>query len=284
MGVEKEFKLGKKKIIILEWGSFKVDGGVLFGMIPKSRWGRQLKSDDDNLVELGLRSILIETSRTRILVDTGFGDKLSDDIIDKYHIKGEDVRSCLGEANLTLDDIDEIILTHLHTDHAGGNTYMDYHKKVHPTFPDAKYIVQRQEWEEAIHLKGLTENDYNKDDYLPLLDSVKLKLVHGHYFVIPGVSTWLTGGHTTGHQIVRVTSKGETLIFLGDLVPTRFHFDLKYTSAYDMFPLTIYEVKRNLIEDAIEEDWFLVLQHDPEVSVCKLRGDVEDFEVEAVEM
>jgi glyoxylase-like metal-dependent hydrolase (beta-lactamase superfamily II) len=155
---------------------------------------------------------------------------------------------------------------------------------VHPTFPEAKYIIQRQEWEEALHTREITEHIYCEDDFIPLKDSARLRLVHGHYFVIPGISTWLTGGHTTGHQIIRISSKGDNLLFLGDIVPTRFHFDLKSTFSYDLFPLTTCSVKRHLIEDSIEDGWLFVLQHDPEVSVCRLVGTPDNFKVEEVEI
>ena len=248
-------------ISLISDGLLKLDGGGVFGLIPKSLWEAHIVADRRNRVTLGLNSLLIQTREATILVDTGVGTKESAKMKDIYGLSSSKLLRDLKEHNLSPKDIDAVILTHLHFDHCGGSTKINRNGKPTPTFGNAKYFVQRTAWEEATNPNERSRASYHPDDFLPLMQKGQLHLLDGDQEIVPGVSVKVTNGHTMGHQIVLVNSGGERVAFMGDLVPTPFHLELPYIAAYDRFPDETLEQKRSLLQQAEQEGWLMVFSH-----------------------
>lgn len=260
-------------------GFFRLDGGAMFGVVPRLLWQKTNPPDEQNRILLALRCLLIDTGRYRILIDTGIGGKGDE----KFHqIYGVDrnpcLRTSLASNNVGPEDIDIVINTHLHLDHAGGNTLL-LEGKLTPTFPNAEYFVQEGEWNEALNPNERTRASYLTENFLPLKDTGMLRLVREDYFEITrGVSVMRTGGHTRFHQCVKVESEGEVALFLADLIPTTSHLRLPYIMGYDLFPLDTLQKKKELLNGAQEGGWLVIFQHDPTVEAGYLKkkdGNIE---------
>lgn len=258
-------KLGQFELSIISDGRFWLDGGTMFGVVPKVMWNKLIPVDELNRVELSLNCLLIETPEGNVLIDTGIGDKLKDRFKEIYKMD-RDITfvESLNRMGFKPENIDFVINTHLHFDHCGGNTIKKDGKLI-PTFPNAKYIVQKQEWSDATDSNERTKASYLKENFMPVKESGQLMLVDGNYEVLPGIKVIMTNGHTKGHQSVLIESKGEKAIYLGDLIPTASHIKIPYIAAYDLFPLAVVEKKKEILEQAIKEKWLLIFEHDPEV-------------------
>ncbi|MCK4251737.1 MBL fold metallo-hydrolase [candidate division WOR-3 bacterium] len=258
-------KLGQFELSIISDGRFWLDGGTMFGVVPKVMWNKLIPVDELNRVELSLNCLLIETPEGNVLIDTGIGDKLKDRFKEIYKMD-RDITfvESLNRMGFKPENIDFVINTHLHFDHCGGNTIKKDGKLI-PTFPNAKYIVQKQEWSDATDSNERTKASYLKENFMPVKESGQLMLVDGNYEVLPGIKMIMTNGHTKGHQSVLIESKGEKAIYLGDLIPTASHIKIPYIAAYDLFPLAVVEKKKEILEQAIKEKWLLIFEHDPDV-------------------
>lgn len=248
-------------INVLSDGSYLLDGGSLFGQVPKVLWERGVKADRRNRVRLGLNCLLIQSPTQNILVDTGIGSKEPENLKDLYGLSCNKLLRALRNVGLNARQIDIVILTHLHFDHAGGSTKIDRTGKAMPTFPKATYMVQRTCWEEAINPSERGRASFHPNDFLPLEERGQLTLIDGDCEVIPGVSVRLTNGHSMGHQVVLVNSGGERVAFLGDLVPTPYHIPLSYIPAFDRNPEETLEQKRCFLDQAQREGWLVILGH-----------------------
>lgn len=260
-------RLGKMEIHLLDDGFFKLDGGAMFGVVPKALWRKTNPSDEENRIELRAGVLLIRTGEKNILVDVGFGTKLSPKLLRIYEFKESMLLPALANVELSPDDIHLVVFTHLHLDHAGGATYFNETGQAIPRFPKAEYIVQVKEWEAAMAPNELTKVSYVKENFFPLKEKGLLKLIDGDCQLTAGVKLKLTGGHTAGHQIVLLDSDGEKAVFPGDLIPTISHLKLPYIASYDLFPLEVLVEKRILIEKALQENWLLIWGHDPRVKM-----------------
>ena len=258
-------KLGQFELSIISDGRFWLDGGTMFGVVPKVMWNKLIPVDELNRVELSLNCLLIETPEGNVLIDTGINDKLKDRFKEIYKMD-RDITfvESLNRMGFKPENIDFVINTHLHFDHCGGNTIKKDGKLI-PTFPNAKYIVQKQEWSDATDSNERTKASYLKENFMPVKESGQLMLVDGNYEVLPGIKMIMTNGHTKGHQSVLIESKGEKAIYLGDLIPTASHIKIPYIAAYDLFPLAVVEKKKEILEQAIKEKWLLIFEHDPDV-------------------
>lgn len=259
-------KLGRFELEALSDGTFRLDGGAMYGVVPKTLWERSAPPDERNRIELSLGCLLITTPKgKRVLVDTGLSDKYDRDpkFTKLYCVKRE--RTLFDELKargLEPGDIDLVINTHLHFDHAGGNTvYKD--GKPAAAFPRARYLVQKTEWEDADRPHERNRASYLPENYAVLGDERRVDLVDGEFEVEPGLKVVLSGGHTRGHQCVLVESDGKGALFLGDLIPTRSHVALPWIMGYDLFPVDTLESKRRLLNQAKAKDWLLMFQHDP---------------------
>ncbi|MBA7527495.1 putative quorum-quenching lactonase YtnP [subsurface metagenome] len=266
----KSVKLGQFELSIISDGRFWLDGGTMFGVVPKVMWNKLIPVDELNRVELSLNCLLIETPEGNVLIDTGINDKLKDRFKEIYKMD-RDITfvESLNRMGFKPENIDFVINTHLHFDHCGGNTIKKDGKLI-PTFPNAKYIVQKQEWSDATDSNERTKASYLEENFMPVKESGQLMLVDGNYEVLPGIKVIMTNGHTKGHQSVLIESEGEKAIYFGDLIPTAFHIKIPYIAAYDLFPLAVVEKKKEILELAIKEKWLLIFEHDPKITFAYL--------------
>jgi glyoxylase-like metal-dependent hydrolase (beta-lactamase superfamily II) len=257
-------RLGDYDIYGLRDGFFYLDGGAMFGVVPKTLWEKKCPADAQNRIRLALNSLLIKTPAALVLVETGIGSKLDRKFQDIYCLEqNPGLLGSLARLGFAPEEIDFVINTHLHFDHCGGNTIRDEKGAVVPAFPRARYIIQKGEWEWAMNPHEREKGSYQAENFRPLADFGLLRLVDGDAPVTEGVEVMLAPGHTARHQCVKVVSGGKTLVYLGDLVPTSAHIGLAYGMSYDLHPLENLENKRKLYSQAVAEDWILAFVHDP---------------------
>lgn len=259
-------KLGNLEFDPISDGLFKLDGGAMFGIVPKPLWIKRIKSDPDNRIILGLNALLIRTPTQNILVNTGIGDKYDDKMRKIYEIQHPPgLVASLARHGLKPQDINTVILTHLHFDHCGGNTVIKDGEIV-PTFPKATYVIQKGEWESATNPTERTAGSYFKENFLPLKEHGQLKIIEGDEEIIPGIKVKLTGGHTKYHQVVLIESEGKKAIYWSDLIPTTSHIDLPYIMGYDLYPQETLKSKKELLKQAVDEKWLCFWEHDPKIT------------------
>ncbi len=267
-------RVGKFELHLLSDGVFRLDGGAMFGVVPKTLWCRHEDVDDKNRVLLDLGCLLIQTPRGKnVLVDAGLSSKFESDpkFLKIYDVRRQrTLKDELKGRGLTPDDIDLVINTHLHFDHAGGDTEFAADGKPEPAFKRAKYVVQRQEWHDANHPHERNAASYLAENYAVLGERGVLELVEGDVELEPGLKVVRTGGHTLGHQGVLIESEGQAAFYLGDTVPTRAHVPLPYIMSYDLYPLDTLDFKKRLYERALKGEWILLFDHDRSLRHAKL--------------
>lgn len=257
-------RVGDFELHSLSDGHFGLDGGAMFGVVPRPLWERTNPPDERNRIQLALRPLLVVAGQCRVLVDTGIGDKWDAKGRDIYRIeKTDSVVAGLARRGLRPEDITHVVLTHLHFDHAGGATRPGPAGDPVPSFPNARHLVQRVEWEDATSPNRRSRAAYQPDNFLPLERAGLLDLVDGTTEFLPGIELLHTGGHTRGLQLVRVRSGGETALFWSDLIPTSAHIATPYIMGYDLFPLVTMETKERLVGEAHAQRWLCFLEHDP---------------------
>lgn len=269
-------KLGHFEMFPVTDGRFRLDGGAMFGVVPRVLWERCCPADERNRIQMGLTCLLIRAHGKNILVDTGLGDKWDAKGLDMFAIERRPpLYESLRVLGLGPEDIHLVINTHLHFDHAGGNTVRSEDGSLVPTFPKAAYFIQRGEYEEALLANERTKASYKPENFLPIAHRHRWEFLDGDTELLPGLSVLVTRGHTAHHQGVKIESEGQMAFFLGDLIPTVSHLPLPYIMGYDLFPLQTLETKRKVLQHAHEEDWLLVFEHDPIVQMGHVRKDVE---------
>ncbi|HEY8825191.1 MAG TPA: MBL fold metallo-hydrolase [Candidatus Limnocylindria bacterium] len=255
-------RIGRFDVRIFSDGVFRIDGGAMFGVVPKVLWEQKKKPDDRNRVSMDMNCLLVRDADHVVLVETGAGPKLTDrqreifGIEQPPHLLDE-----LKKLGVRPEDVTLVINTHLHFDHSGGNTYRDGERLV-PTFPRASYVFQRREWEDAIAPNERTRASYLPDDYAPLEAAGKLELIDESVEILPGIRLDRVQGHTRGTQTVRVSERDATLFFSSDFMPDRHHLPLPWIPAQDLFPLDTLEAKRTILARAVEEHWIVGFTHD----------------------
>ena len=255
-----DLQVGDVRVRCLCDGQMRQDGGALFGMVPRVLWQKLVRPDRRNRVLLNLNCFLIQSGGRNILVDTGVGTKHP---LRRRRIFSMRAGRLIGEMEahgLTPGDIDVVVLTHLHFDHAGGCTRLEGDRAV-PAFPNARYLVQRADWEEVIHLNEFTRGSYLPEDYLPLEEHGQLELLDGDVEIAPGVWLKHTGGHSAGHQVVFIDSRGERAICLADLLPTPHHLRPVYITSWDVRPVETVAAKVRYLEQAEKEGCLLLFNH-----------------------
>lgn len=276
-------RIGALQVHAIQAGGQKLDGGAMFGVVPKPLWERRIPADERNRIQLGMRCLLIEHPSGLILVDSGAGNKENAKFHDIYGLEnaGANGRTALedglAQVGVSTDRIDILISTHLHFDHAGGNTFVDEAGEVRPTFSRARYFVQRGEYEYATHTNERTAASYFERNFVPTLDSAQLELIEGETEIAEGISVILTPGHTPYHQSVVIRSAGETAIFLGDVVPTHAHLPLPWIMGYDVEPLVTLESKRGLLRRVEQENWTVIFEHDAVVPWGRVQYDARAY-------
>jgi glyoxylase-like metal-dependent hydrolase (beta-lactamase superfamily II) len=260
--------LGRLRIHGIQAGGQKLDGGAMFGVVPKPLWERRIPADERNRIQLGMRCLLIEHEGGLLLIDTGAGNKESDKFLEIYGIQnaGADGRTALEDGLRSLgfraEDVAIVINTHLHFDHAGGNTFRDADGAVRPTFPRARYVVQRGEFAFGTRRNERIAASYLPPNFVPVREAGLFDFVDGEREIVPGVVVVPTPGHVPFHQSVRIESAGEVALYLGDLAPTQAHLPLPWIMGYDVEPLVTLETKRTVFERAAAEGWLLIFEHD----------------------
>lgn len=266
-------KLGGLELTSLDAGDFLVDGGAMFGAVPKVIWQKLVQVDEENRIRLSLSPLLIRTGSRNILVDAGFGRRHTDRELEIYGFDPDDnVEGALKREGLEPEDIDTVILTHLHIDHAGGAT-RERGGGVEPAFPNARYFVNEIEWHDALDPDPRSAAAYREDDFVPIEQAGQLTLVGDRYDVGDGVSAVRTGGHTEGHLMVLVETAAGRAVYPADLIPSRHHVRIPYVAGFDLFPLEVIERKRSLLNQASSEGWLVILNHDTEGSIGRIIRD-----------
>ena len=272
-------KIGDFTVHAIQAGGQKLDGGAMFGVVPKPLWEKRIPADERNRIQLGMRCLLIEHPSGLILIDTGAGNKEDEKFKNIYGLENEgaDGRTMLedGLKELSVEpkDIALVINTHLHFDHAGGNTFIGESGKVQLTFPNATYIVRRGEYDYAMHTNERTAASYFERNFMPVEAAEKFELVAREKTIVKGIRVIPTPGHTPFHQSILIESGGERAFYLGDLVPTHAHLPLPWIMGYDVEPLTTLETKRRILKQAVEEKWLMIFEHDATVPWGRVEHD-----------
>lgn len=271
--------LGKWRIHAIQAGGQKLDGGAMFGVVPKPLWERRIAPDDRNRIQLGMRCLLIEHESGLILIDTGAGNKENEKFHDIYGVQnaGENgatqLEDGLRDLRVQPSDIALVINTHLHFDHGGGNTTRTADGRIIPTFPKARYVVQRGEYDYATHTNERTAASYFPHNFTPIMDAGRFDLVSGEKEIVKGIRVMPTPGHVPHHQGIRLESDGEVGFYLGDLAPTTSHLPLPWIMGYDVEPLVTLETKRRVLGQAAAQDWLMIFEHDASTPWTHIRHD-----------
>jgi methylmalonyl-CoA epimerase len=260
------FTVGDLELTSVYDGFFRLDGGAIFGIVPKSLWAAKLPPDNHNRVQLAVRQLVVRGVRTMI-IDAGFGGKADEKFLQTFAVdRRRNLDHALAEAGLAPEDIDLVLATHLHWDHAGGFTVRDGSGRLRPRFPRARYIVRRGEWEDAMHLNDRTRGSYSPDDYAPLMDAGVLELVDDDQTIMPGVKVRRTGGHTMHHQMVLMESGGQQAAFTADMMPTAAHVSEPWIAAVDLAPVETLTAKQAFLREAVDRRTLVFFDHDPQIA------------------
>jgi glyoxylase-like metal-dependent hydrolase (beta-lactamase superfamily II) len=252
---------GDFELEIFSDGTYPLDGGAFFGVIPKIMWSRKAAADEKNYVQAGLNSLLIRTGKQTVLVETGMGNKLSERMV-KFYGQPAQLLANLAAGGVAPEDIDVVINTHLHFDHCGWNTLRDKDGKIVPAFPRAKYYAPEGEWQYAQHPSERDSISYIPDNYDPLVQTGQMTLLKGGEEIVPGISVKTFPGHTAHMQAVIVESGGRTACYISDLIPSTAHIDITWGMAFDLYPLQTIESKGQYYAKALAEKWLTVFTHD----------------------
>jgi glyoxylase-like metal-dependent hydrolase (beta-lactamase superfamily II) len=259
------------KLHLFNIANFKVDGGAMFGVIPKALWSRVYPADENNLIVLTLRSLIVETNGHVVLVDTGWGDKQGEKFFRHVHqYGGEGLIQGLENRGFRAEDITDVFLTHLHADHCGGGVVRNSSGSYELTFPNAKYHISRIQWEWAVKNNLREEDAYLEENILPIEQSGHLNLIENEAELFPGFSSMMCYGHTPGLMIPLIKFENKTIVFTGDLIPTAAHVPLIWNMSYDIESLKTIEEKEKLLKKALEENYVLLFQHDDLIECCNV--------------
>ncbi len=272
-------KIGKYKIYSLKSGIFRLDGGAMFGVVPKVIWNKLNPADELNRINLSTRSLLLVSDKKKIIVDTGIGNKFDEKFKNIYAIENLSLEDLLNSKGIEPDSITDVIITHLHFDHTGGSTKI-INDKIVPTFRNAKYFVQRKQFEWALNPSEKDRASFIKDDFLPLQEFNQLVLKDGNFKFDDEIEIITTNGHTPYQQHLKISDGENILFYCGDLIPTTAHIPIPYVMSYDLFPVTTIEEKKKILLQAFEEKWLLFFEHDPEISAVNLKESKKGFEVD----
>jgi glyoxylase-like metal-dependent hydrolase (beta-lactamase superfamily II) len=258
------------KLYPIETGHFKLDGGAMFGVVPKVIWSKSYPADENNQITLSMRSLLVVDGVRKILVNNGMGNKNKDTNTKYFSLNDEEtnLKKSLAGVGFTPEDITDVFLTHLHFDHCGGSVDKDENGNLFPGFPNATYHVSQQQWEWAINPNKREKPSYPTENLLPLKDQIKLFDQDGELF--PGFNVRIFNGHTMGQAIPFISYKGKTVVYTSDALPTSAHLPLPYIMSYDIQPLVTLDEKESLLNLAVENDYILFFEHDHYTECCTL--------------
>jgi glyoxylase-like metal-dependent hydrolase (beta-lactamase superfamily II) len=275
---------GDFELSSLSDGTFRLDGGAMFGVVPKPLWERRAPADEKNRIRLGMRPLLVRRGAKTMIVDAGVGAKMDEKSLAIYAIdRTRALDHSLADLGLSKASIDIVLASHLHFDHAGGFTEATLGGEIVPAFPNARYVVRTGEWEDATHPHERNRASYLPENFLPLAEAKVLELVPGDGEIMPGVRVVRTGGHTMHHQIVLIESAGRTAVFAADLIPTTAHVDVPWIMGYDLYPMDTLAFKRAFVREAVAREYLIFFEHDPDIAAGYIRESNGRVFVEAVE-
>ena len=265
------YRLGALELISLSDGFFHLDGGAMFGIVPRTLWEKRLPPDHRNRVTLGMRPLVVRGERI-LLIDAGCGDKMDAKSTEIYGIERTyHLDHALAEAGLTASDIELVLASHLHFDHVGGFTARAEDGRIVPRFPNARYLAHRGEWHDATHPHERNRASYLQENFVPLAEAGVLDLIDDDAEVMAGVRLRHSGGHTPHHQVIMITSQAETAVFTADMFPTSVHAPDAWLMGYDLFPMDTLAFKRAFAREAIEREYLIFFEHDPSLAAGRLR-------------
>jgi methylmalonyl-CoA epimerase len=268
----KRIPLGNLRLTSLNDGMFRLDGGAMFGVVPRPLWEKKAPPDERNRILLGMRPLAVEAEWGRMIVDCGAGDKMDAKSADIYALdRRRHLDHALADAGLSAESFDYVLATHLHFDHFGGATTRDAGGALKPRFPQATYFIRRAEWKDATHPHERNRASYLQDDFMPLDKAGVVGFYDADQEIQPGVRVVRTGGHTGQHQIVFLESAGKTAVFTADLIPTTAHIQDPWIMGYDLFPMETLAFKKRFIRDAIEREFLIFFEHDPFIAAGYIR-------------
>jgi methylmalonyl-CoA epimerase len=264
--------LGSFELTTLSDGFIGLDGGAMFGVVPRTLWEKRLPPDDSNRIPLGMRPLIVRTGSKTLIIDAGCGDKMDAKLAQLYKLdRRYHLDHALADAGVAADDIDIVIASHLHFDHVGGFTAFGKDGSLVPRFPNAQYIAHRGEWEDATHPHERNRASYLQENFVPLKDAGVLTLVDDGAEIVPGVRYRRSGGHTPNHQVVTIESGGRTAVFTADMYPTSVHIPDPWLMGYDLYPMDTLAFKREFAREAIAREYLLFFEHDPSMAAGYLR-------------
>ena len=252
------------KLFSIETGNFKVDGGAMFGVIPKTMWQKYYPANENNLCNCAMRSLLIITENHKILIDNGCGNKQDDAFFKYYYLNGDyNLLDSLSKVKISPEEITDVVMTHLHFDHCGGGVSLNNKSgKPELTFPNATYWCSEQQWEAATNPNSREKPAYPPENFIPIQKSGKLKLVNKSGNITPEITFRLYNGHTKGLLVPFIKYMNKTIVYVSDLIPVMANIPISFVSAYDLFPLTTIDEKTTFLEEAAENDYILFFGHD----------------------
>ena len=259
------------KLYSINTGHFKLDGGAMFGVVPKSIWNRLNPADENNMCSWAMRCLLIETTNRLILIDNGMGSKQDEKFFGYYYLHGSDsLDKSLAAHGFSRNDITDVVLTHLHFDHCGGSIEKTATGLYEPAFKNAHYHVHEDHWKWAIQPNAREKASFLKENILPIQESGQLNFIDEREPLVEGVSFLRVDGHTEAMLLPKVSMKGSTLLFMADLIPSVHHLPLPYVMSYDVRPLSTMNEKTAILNQAVKENWVLFFEHDPLIECARL--------------
>ena len=273
-------RIGSYDVHAIETGEFALDGGAMFGVVPKTLWSKKIKVDEKNRIDMRLRCLLLQGEGRNILIDCGMGDKWDAKMREIYRLDTSryTIEKSLAAHGLKTGDITDVILTHLHFDHAGGSTQTNTKGVLEPTFPNAQYYVQKQNLDWANNPTEKDKASYLKEDWEPLLKEGVLQIVDGEKEILPGIQVRLFFGHTRAIQLPFLDDGTTKLFFCGDVIPTSVHLGVPWIMGYDNFPLITLEEKKKILKQAAKEKWILVFEHCPLMEAARVESTPKGYE------
>jgi glyoxylase-like metal-dependent hydrolase (beta-lactamase superfamily II) len=260
------------EIYKIETGNFMIDGGAMFGVVPKSLWEKQYPANEKNLCNFSMRAMLITTEDRKILIDTGVGNKQDEKFFGYYYLNGNDsLKGSLKKTGNTPDDITDVVLTHLHFDHCGGAVEYNEDGELTPAFKNAKYWISRQQWKWAVNPNHREKASFLKENFIPIKENGQLEIINSDFELIPGLELRLFNGHTNGQIIPLIRYNNKTIVYVADLIPTSAHIPLSWICAFDTKPLIAMDEKKEFLEKALSNDYILFFEHDINVECCSLK-------------
>ncbi len=260
------------KLYSIETGNFKLDGGAMFGVVPKSIWNKLNPADGNNMCNWAMRCLLVETDGRLILIDNGLGNKQSDKFFSHYYLNGDDtLDKSLARHGFKAEDITDVFLTHLHFDHCGGSVKWNKDKTGYElAFPDATYWSNEKHWNTATHPNAREKASFLKENIFPIQESGRLKFIGDGEELLPGFKCFFVYGHTEAMMLPVINYNGITVVYCADLIPSSGHIPVPYVMAYDMNPLITLEEKSLFLEEAVNGNYLLYFEHDPVIECCSL--------------